>query len=187
MKHLGEFRTHRGTTSLPTEFVVPRSRRYPSLNLAAAQANLSAAIDGATCCAGRPHHGGIATVDPEPVHALTTARDRHEQAKINRRDIPTHLPLHQVRPSARVLNEETKLVTHAIRMSAYNAESALARLLAGRYARADDEARALIREASTLSGDLHVTDQCLASGIVSQLSGLIGPHGLDLADLKECS
>lgn len=43
-------------------------------------------------------------------------------------------------------------------MSAYNAEPTLARMLAGHYARADDEARALTREAFTLSGDLHVTD-----------------------------
>lgn len=57
-----------------------------------------------------------------------------------------------------VLNGETKLLTDAIRMSAYNAESTLARLLAGHYARADHEARSLIREAFTFPGDLHVAD-----------------------------
>ena len=39
-------------------------------------------------------------------------------------------------------------------MAAYNAETALARALDGRYARAGDEAYALIREALTASGDI---------------------------------
>ena len=42
-------------------------------------------------------------------------------------------------------------------MSAYKSESALARLLRPHYARGDDEARALLREAFTLSGDLPVS------------------------------
>ena len=42
-------------------------------------------------------------------------------------------------------------------MAAYNAESTLARALAPHYARADDEARALLREAFTLSGDIQIT------------------------------
>jgi hypothetical protein len=46
-------------------------------------------------------------------------------------------------------------------MSAYNAESALARLLRPHYARGDDEARALLREAFTLSGDLQIIGDTL--------------------------
>ena len=53
------------------------------------------------------------------------------------------------------LDAETKQITHAIRMAAYNAETALARALDGHYARAGDEAYALIREALTTSGDIH--------------------------------
>jgi hypothetical protein len=41
-------------------------------------------------------------------------------------------------------------------MSAYNTESALARLLRPHYARGQDEARALLREAFTLTGDLQI-------------------------------
>ena len=52
------------------------------------------------------------------------------------------------------LDTETKLITHAIRMAAYNAETILARALNGHYARAGDEAYALIREALTASGDI---------------------------------
>jgi hypothetical protein len=54
-----------------------------------------------------------------------------------------------------------KLLTHAIRMAAYNAESTLARMLRPHYSRADDEARALLREAFTLSGDLDITGDTL--------------------------
>ena len=52
------------------------------------------------------------------------------------------------------LDAETKLITHAIRMAAFNAETILARALHGHYARAADEAFALIREALTASGDI---------------------------------
>ena len=53
------------------------------------------------------------------------------------------------------LDAETKQITHAIRMAAYNAETILARALDGHYARARDEAYALIREALATSGDIH--------------------------------
>lgn len=46
-------------------------------------------------------------------------------------------------------------------MSAYNAESALARLLKPHYARGDDEARALLREAFTPTGDLQLIGEVL--------------------------
>ena len=52
------------------------------------------------------------------------------------------------------LDTETKQITHAIRMAAYNAETLLARALDGHYSRASDEAYALIREALTTSGDI---------------------------------
>src|SRR5674476_111168 len=98
--------------------------------------------------ARQPGSGGKATVDPAAAKATsaTTA---------------SHLLLGKVRPGSRLLETETKLLTHAIRMSAYNAESALARLLRPHYARGDDEARALLREAFTLSGDLQITGDTL--------------------------
>jgi len=52
------------------------------------------------------------------------------------------------------LDTETKQITHAIRMAAYNAQTVLARALHGHYARASDEAYAVIREALTTSGDI---------------------------------
>ena len=52
------------------------------------------------------------------------------------------------------LETGSKLITHAVKMAAFNAETALARALNGNYARADDEAYALIREALHASGDI---------------------------------
>ena len=46
-------------------------------------------------------------------------------------------------------------------MSAYNSESALARLIRPHYARGEHEARALLREAFTLPGDLQITGDTL--------------------------
>jgi hypothetical protein len=46
-------------------------------------------------------------------------------------------------------------------MSAYNGEGALARLPRSLYSRGGDEARALLREAFTLSGDLQITGNSL--------------------------
>jgi hypothetical protein len=65
------------------------------------------------------------------------------------------------RPGSRLLETERKLLTHAIRMSAYNSESALARLLRPHYSRSEREGRALLREAFTLSGDLQITGTSL--------------------------
>lgn len=124
--------------------------------LAAAHADLSAAIDAATEAARRPGAGAQATVDPAATGRLEQAEARLAAAKAASRTTPAHLPLGQVRPGSRLLETERKLLTHAIRMSAYNAESALARLLREHYPRGADEARALLREAFTLTGDLQI-------------------------------
>ena len=100
-------------------------------------------------------------MNPAADRGLTLARKRLEQAGEDSRATPSHVPLHDVRPDARLLEEERKLITHAIRMAAYNSESALARMIAPHYRRAEDEARALIREAITLSGDLRLVGDTL--------------------------
>jgi len=125
--------------------------------LAAAQGGVVDAIDAAGIRARQPGSGGKATVDPAAGQALAAAITDLAAAKEASRQTPSHLPLGKVRPGSRLLETETKLLTHAIRMSAYNTESALARLLRPHYARGDDEARALLREAFTLSGDIQIT------------------------------
>ena len=129
--------------------------------LVAAQGGVADAIDAALIKARQPGSGAKATVDPAAGQALTGATTDLAAAKATSRETPSHLPLGQVRPGSRLLETERKLLTHAIRMSAYNSESALARLLRPHYARGDDEARALLREAFTLSGDLQITGDTL--------------------------
>ena len=103
--------------------------------LVAAHADLAHALDTAVIKARRPGSGGKATVDPAAGQALGAAATDLAAAKLASRQTPSHLPLGQVRPGSRLLETERKLLTHAIRMSAYNAENALARLLRPRRRR----------------------------------------------------
>jgi Helix-turn-helix domain len=82
------------------------------------------------------------------------ARRKLAAAQAAAKATPARIPLGQHNPGQVRLETETKLITHAIRMAACNAETILARALHGHYARAGDEAFALIREALTASGDI---------------------------------
>ena len=77
-----------------------------------------------------------------------------DQAEAAAAAVPARIRLGDLAPDMVRLDAEIKQITHAIRMAAYNAETTLARALDGHYARADDEAYALIREALTTSGDI---------------------------------
>ena len=77
-----------------------------------------------------------------------------EEADTAAAAVPARVPLGTLAPDMVRLDAETKQITHAIRMAACNAETALARALDGHYARAGDEAYARIREALTVSGDI---------------------------------
>ena len=87
---------------------------------------------------------------------VTAARRDLQAAKAAARAIPAKIPLSEHNPDMVRLDTETKLITHAIRMAACNTETILARALNGRYARAGDEAYALIREALHASGDITI-------------------------------
>ncbi len=88
---------------------------------------------------------------------ISSLRKRTRDLEHERKAVPERVPLASLKPDAKQLATERKLLTHAVRMSAYNAESALARLLAPHYARAKDEARDVIREAITSSGSVRAT------------------------------
>lgn len=83
------------------------------------------------------------------------ARDSYDAATEAHQQVPARIRLGDLAPETMILDTETKLVTHAIRMAAYNAQTALARALIGIYGRADHEAYSLIREALTGAGDIH--------------------------------
>ena len=92
----------------------------------------------------------LARLDP-PVE---TARRKLAEAQAAARQVPAKIPLAEHNPAMVRLETEAKLITHAVKMAAFNAETALARALHGRYPRAGDEAYALIREALHASGDI---------------------------------
>ena len=87
------------------------------------------------------------------VHAAEKALDA---ALAAHRALPARVPLAEVNPGQQVLDTETKLIHHAIRIAAFNTAQSLARaIVTGTgYTRADDEAHTLIRTALTGSGDI---------------------------------
>jgi transposase len=66
-----------------------------------------------------------------PVEAAWRELDEADQAAAA---IPARVPLGTLSPEMIRLDAEVKQITHAIRMAAYNAETALARALTGHYA-----------------------------------------------------
>ena len=128
------------------------------------KAGVFGAIEDAGVRAHWPGSGGKATVDPAADTALSRAQDDLATAKAASRATPSHLPLGQVRSGNRLLEAERKLLTHAIRMSAYNTESALANLLRPHYSHGQEEACALMREAFTLPGDQQIIGGTPTSG-----------------------
>jgi len=124
---------------------------------AAAQA-AEAARDAALLQLRSPAPGQAAYLTNQVINALAApveaAWKELEEAEQAAAAVPARVPLSALTPDMVRLEAETKQITHAIRMAAYNAETALARALDGHYARAGDEAYALIREALTASGDI---------------------------------
>ena len=107
----------------------------------------------------RPTMRGFKIANAALTKAANDARAEVARLKADVAQTPTRVPLSTIRPQACVLDEERKLVTHAIRMATYNAESALARLLIGHFP--IDESRALLREAFNTPGDLEVIGSIL--------------------------
>jgi transposase-like protein len=124
---------------------------------AAAQA-AETARDAALLQLRSPAPGQAACLTNQMINALAApVEDAYlelEQAEDAAAAVPARIPLGTLAPDMVRLDAETKQITHAIRMAAYNAETLLARALDGHYARAGDEAYALIREALTASGDI---------------------------------
>ena len=88
--------------------------------------------------------------DTHTAHATLDATLTAHQA------IPARLPLAEVNPGQQMLDTETKLIHHAIRIAAYNTTRYLVRAIVTNtgYTRADDEAHSLIRTALAGSGDI---------------------------------
>jgi transposase-like protein len=128
---------------------------------AAAQA-AEAARDAALLQLRSPAPGQAAWITNQVINALAAPVEAAclelEHAEDAAAAIPARIPPGTLAPDMVRLDAETKQITHAIRMAAYNAETSLARALDGHYARAGDEAYAVIREALTVSGDIRPGD-----------------------------
>ena len=88
---------------------------------------------------------------------LGTAQHAH-------RAVPARLPLGQVNPGQQVLDIQTKLITHAIGIAAFDTATTLARAVRVHtgYARANHETHTLIRQVLTGSGDIDPSDGFLS-------------------------
>ena len=140
----------------PGRLVANPARRDAARSVAEARREIAAAQahEGQGALAGR-------AVDPEIAAAFSDAGVELNRREEETRALPVKVPLGEVRPDAVRLDVERKRIMDAIRMATYNAESGLARLLAPHYARAEDEARSLLREIYSSPGDLEVDGQTL--------------------------
>jgi transposase len=135
----------------PTRLVPNPARRQADAKLRDAQRQLQQcqATEGKASIDGR-------RPTPELLDAFAAARAQVDSLAAASKAIPAKIPLSQARPESVRLAPERKRIHDAIRMATYNAESALARLLAPHYPRAADEARSLLRETFRAPADLQV-------------------------------
>ena len=126
-----------------------------------------AATDAAMLQAVSPPPGEsvlITNADHDTLTAdLRAAQSDLFGAQETHRQVQARLPLAQVNPGQQVLDVQTKLITHAIRIAAFNTATALARAIRVHtgYARANHEAHALVRQVLTGSGDIDPGDSVL--------------------------
>src|SRR5271166_4234253 len=163
-------RTHFALDALDSQAATPddpgRKVPNPAKKAAAAQVRraevLAAAAetqrDASLAALRNPAPGQPVTITNQMINALDAPAEAAWAELHTAQDaaaaVPARIRLGEIAPDMVRLEAEVKQITHAIRMAAYNAETTLARALDGHYARASDEAYALIREALTGSGDI---------------------------------
>jgi transposase len=113
----------------------------------------------------RPTIRGFKIANADLGQQLLAARQAVQELEAELANTPARLSLGEVTSGTQLLDAESKLVTHGVRMSAFNGESALARLLVPCYRRAEDEGRALLREAFRTSGSLEIVGDRLEVGL----------------------
>ena len=145
----------------PDRLVPSPAKKTAAARVRRAEAAIGAAEasrDASLLALRSPAPGHSALVTNQQVNELNApvraAYDELEAAQAAAAAAPARVRLGDLSPDMVRLDAETKQITHAIRMAAYNAETLLARALDGHYARAGDEAYALIREALATSGDI---------------------------------
>ncbi len=153
-------RAHYGLDALDSYTTTPDDpdRSTPNPARRAADQELRAARRGLADC--ETVEGQASLNGRAPTNELRTAfAEAHahvDQLAATAKAIPARVPLSEARPDAVRVDPERKRIHDAIRMATYNAESGLARLLGPHYARADDEARTLLREAFRTPADIQI-------------------------------
>ena len=145
----------------PDRMVPSPARRAAAARVRATEQAVAAAEahrDAGLLALRSPAPGQAVLITNQMINALNApvdaAWDDLDAAQTAAAGTPARTRLGDLAPDMVRLDAETKQITHAIRMAAYNVEATLARNLNGHYSRADDEACALIREALTTSGDI---------------------------------
>jgi transposase-like protein len=155
--------SYTATDDDPDRFVPNPAKKAAHQQLLAARARYEkqAARTDAALLEARSPAPGVPTLITNAAHDAITAdlraaQDALSAAAAAHQATPARLPLKLVNPGQQVLDIDTKLITHAIRIAAFNTATTLARDLRVHtsYARANHEAHTLIRHALTGSGDL---------------------------------
>ena len=139
------------TVPNPAKAAAKRRINQLAAGIAAAQARHDRhTVRGVTDTRGArdAHHGLADEID----HATARLTGLRADAAA----VPARVPVGQLRPDSRRLDPERKRIHDAVRLAVYNAESAMARLLARHWPRARHEARTLLREIFTAPADLHI-------------------------------
>jgi hypothetical protein len=154
----------------PTRMVPNPAKKKTHRLVLAARARYDralAATDAALLDAVTPPTGQSVLITNAEVDRLTTdlraAESNLDTAQATHRAAAARLPLAQVNPGQQVLDIQTKLISHAIRIAAFNTATTLARTIRVHtgYARANHEAHTLVRQALTGSGDIDPGDGVL--------------------------
>ena len=152
----------------PARLVPNPAKKKAHQQLLAARARYMRALtatDAALLDAVSPPQGQavlITNADHDKLTAdLRAAESNLDTAQHAHRAIPARLPLAQVNPGQQVLDIQTKLISHAIRIAAFNTATARDVRIHTGYARANHEAHTLIRQALTGSGDFDPSDGLL--------------------------
>ena len=156
--------TYTATPDDPSRSVPNPAKRtaHHAVQTARAHVHRERAKTDAALLAARTPAAGAGTVlltntrHNEITADLATAHDDLAAAQTRHTDTPTRVPLGQLSPHQQVLNVETKLLTHAIKMAAFNTITTIARhiRLHTNYARAGQEAYTLARQILTHTGDI---------------------------------
>lgn len=139
-----------------TRAVPNPAKRAASKAVAEAKAAITTAEAGYGRAAKEGVTGKVAKAHVGLGTAIEGAREHLGTLEATAKATRAKAPLGDSHPDARRLGSERKRIIDAIRMAAYNAESATARLLGPHYARAEDEARTFLREVYNSPADMEM-------------------------------